>query len=218
MIIIMVLLWGFSVSFAVSMPDNEEFHSGTTGPLVGLLTSFKAIVGTFEMSDYANSESRAFFLLFLFGVLIVMLNLLIAIMSDSYEKVKESEVVEARKLRAQTIIDEEAGMSQAARANPDYFPQFLRVLQATESREEVWAGLSGKMVSEILKVDDKMKENHEVMETKLGQVEANMSNVREVMEARVDEVEARLSAQVAGVATEVGELKVMMAQLLAQGR
>ena len=30
-------------------------------------------------------------------------------MGDSYEKVKESEVVEARKLRAQTIIDEEAG-------------------------------------------------------------------------------------------------------------
>ena len=52
-----------------------------------------------------------------------MLNLLIAIMSDSYEKVKESEVVEARKLRAQTIIDEEVLMSDAERSNPVYFPQ-----------------------------------------------------------------------------------------------
>ena len=109
-------------------------------------------------------------------------------------------------------------MSEADRQNAEYFPRYLQVLRATEGKEDVWAGLSGKMVSEVLKVDDKMKENHEVMETKLGQVEANMSNVREVMEARVDEVEARLSAQVAGVATEVGELKVMMAQLLAQGR
>ncbi len=41
------------------------------------------------MTDYTNSESTAFFLFFLFLVVVVMLNLLIAIMSDSYERVKE---------------------------------------------------------------------------------------------------------------------------------
>jgi hypothetical protein len=171
--------------------------------LVGLLTSFEAIVGSFHMSDFQNSESTAFFLLYLFGMVVIMLNLLIAIMADSYEKVKESEVVEARKLRAQTIIDEESLMSDADRANPGYFPKYLQVLQATEGKEEVWAGLSGKMVSEIMKVEDKMKENHEAMSAK-----------HEQMETRVSEV----SAQVAGVASEMGELKAMMAQLLAEGR
>jgi hypothetical protein len=70
-----------------------------------------------------------------------MLNLLIAIMGDSYEKVKESEVVEARRLRAQTIIDEEALMSDADLANPDDFPEFLQVLRATEGKGEVRCGL-----------------------------------------------------------------------------
>ena len=67
-----------------------------------------------------------------------------------YEKVKESEVVEARKLRAQTIIDEEALMSDADRANPEYFPRYLQVLRATEQKEEVWAGLSGTSPESIL--------------------------------------------------------------------
>eukprot|EP01046_Picozoa_sp_COSAG06_P066391 COSAG06_NODE_16726_length_984_cov_1.819209_3_plen_59_part_00 len=58
-------------------------------------------------------------------------------MADSYEKVKESEVVEARKLRAETIIDEEALMSDADLANPEYFPRFLQVLWATEGQDEV---------------------------------------------------------------------------------
>jgi len=48
------------------------------------------------MDDYTNSESTAFFVIFLFLVLIVMLNLLIAIMSDSFEKVMENWVVEVR--------------------------------------------------------------------------------------------------------------------------
>ena len=53
-------------------------------------------VGSFHMDDYTNSESTAFFVIFLFLVLIVMLNLLIAIMSDSFEKVMENWVVEVR--------------------------------------------------------------------------------------------------------------------------
>jgi len=48
------------------------------------------------MDDYTNSESTAFFVIFLFLVLIVMLNLLIAIMSDSFEKVMENWLVEVR--------------------------------------------------------------------------------------------------------------------------
>ena len=90
------------------------------------------VVGTFRARDFQDSESAAFFLC---GMVVVMLNMLIAIMGDSYEKVKESEVVEARRLRAQTIIDEEALMSDADLANPDYFPDFLQVLRATEDKE-----------------------------------------------------------------------------------
>ena len=83
MILIGLLLTGFSVSFAVSMPDNEAFENGVSGPLVGLMTTFTAILGSFKMSDYDTSLSIASFLFFLFLNLIVMLNLLIAIMSDS---------------------------------------------------------------------------------------------------------------------------------------
>ena len=223
-IILLVLLWGFSVSFAVAMPKNDAFVDDTAGPLVGLLTSFEAIVGSFHMSDFQDSESTAFFLLYLFGMVVIMLNLLIAIMADSYEKVKESEVVEARKLRAQTIIDEEALMSDVDRGNAEYFPKYLQVLRATEGKEEVWAGLSGKMVSEIMKVEDKMKDNHEALVAQ-QEVAAKQQEVaakhRQEMAAKQQEMAAKqheIDARVSEVATEIGELKAMMTQLLADGR
>ena len=229
--VLAVLLWAFSVSFAVAMPKNSAFVDGATGPAVGVLTSFEAIVGSFHMSDFENAESTAFFLLYLFGMVVIMLNLLIAIMADSYEKVKESEVVEARKLRAQTIIDEEALMSEAARSNPAYFPRFLQVLRATEDKEEVWAGLSGKMVSEILKVEEQVSSverglkaeisgKQAQMDTKLGQVEKSVSDLSTSgaeMATKVDGMATKvdgMATKVDGIATELSEVKALLTLLV----
>ena len=77
------------------MKSLTKIGSGQTRGNVETNLLFSA-VGSFHMDDYTNSESTAFFVIFLFLVLIVMLNLLIAIMSDSFEKVMENWVVEVR--------------------------------------------------------------------------------------------------------------------------
>ena len=107
-------------------------------------------------------------------------------MADSYEKVKESEVVEARKLRALTIIDHEAQMSDTDRANPEYFPQYLQVLKATENKEEVWAGLSGKMVSEIMKVEEQVSETERGLKQEVRDQQLRMTLIGRVMVPGVD--------------------------------
>ena len=80
-----------------------------------------------------------------------MLNLLIAIMSDSYERVMEKNEVEARKLQAETIVLEEQLMSDVELNNPTWFPPFLQVLQIcdTDWHDSRWAGLGGKIATEI---------------------------------------------------------------------
>ena len=138
------LVLEFSVSFAVSMPNNEAFHDGATGPLVGLLTSFQAVLGSFHMSDYdTNAETQTFFVIFLFSMVIVMLNLLIAIMTDTFERVKETEELQSRRLKAETIITETMQMTEDGKRNKDYFPSYLQVLQPVEEREDEWSGLGG---------------------------------------------------------------------------
>jgi mannose/fructose-specific phosphotransferase system component IIA len=98
-------------------------------------------------------------------------------------------------------------MSDADKQNPAYFPKFLQVLRATEGKEEVWAGLSGKMVSEIMKVEDKMKENHEAMNAEVASVKSDVAS----MKSSQDKMAAEMAA-------EVAELKAMMTQLLEQTR
>ena len=59
--ILAILLFGFSVAFTVSMPGNEHFagdsSTGVAG-LAGLLTTFQAIVGNYDMEHYENTESQ----------------------------------------------------------------------------------------------------------------------------------------------------------------
>ena len=69
-------------------------------------------------------------------------------------KDEDSEVVEARKLTAQTIIEEKTMMSAKDRQKMEYFPEFLEVLQAMDEPEEIWSGVSGQ----ISKLDKKVEQ------------------------------------------------------------
>ena len=138
--VIVVLLVGFSAAFAVSMPDNAAFDNGEShgmGLLTsGLLTTYVSMLGTYFLHDYTNAESTMFFVFFLFLILVIMLNLLIAIMSDTFERVMESWVFENRKMRVQTIIVEELLMDDSE--NVEYFPEFLQVLRPVKEADDEW--------------------------------------------------------------------------------
>jgi hypothetical protein len=183
------------------------------------------------MTDYQKAErARSFFLLILFLVLIVMLNLLIAIMADSYEKVKEGEILEARKLRVETIIDEEAMMRKADKRNPDYFPDYLQLLQSTEAQESVWSSLSGKINSEFTAVDQTIRTMERSIMDEIDQkirsleqssrtdMEASRAEVRETADsvqklATKDEVQ-KVRDDVAGLRDAIDAQTEMMQKLL----
>ena len=69
-------------------------------------------------------------------MILVILNLLIALMGDSYEKVQESAEVEFRRQRAQLLREYEFHMSAADRNNPKYFPRWLHVLKPKGADDE----------------------------------------------------------------------------------
>ena len=99
-------------------------------------------------------------------------------------------------------------MSDAERSNPEYFPQYLQVLQATETKEEVWAGLSGKMVSEIMKVEERVVDSERSMKREVGEMKQEIKQeMKQEMKQVVGEVKQEMKQ-------EISELKALIAQLL----
>ena len=93
------------------MPTSNAFFDANSTPFVpGLLTSWFAMLGDFDVDTYSNNLALVMFLLSQFIVLIVMFNVLIAIVGDRYTDVMDDVEVEVRKLRALMIVEEQAMM------------------------------------------------------------------------------------------------------------
>ena len=68
---------------------------------------WRGMLGDFDVDILQQPTSIVMFTLFQFIVVVLMMNLIIAIMGDSYEMVKENETIEALHERAKIIVDME---------------------------------------------------------------------------------------------------------------
>jgi outer membrane murein-binding lipoprotein Lpp len=203
MVVIAVLLMGLSAAFAVSMPDNAAFDSGEPygmGLLAsGVLTSYLAMLGAFDIADYSNAESTAFFAIFLFLIVVVMLNLLIAIISDVFERVTESWVFEGRKMRIETIIEEELLMNDSQ--NAEFFPAYLQVLRPVEEAADEWAGVSGQIST--------VREEVSIVKREVTRVEHKVDAVEQKVDAMAAEMTAKVDAMTANQELIMEQLRSM---------
>jgi hypothetical protein len=106
-----IVIAGSTCFFAINQPEAGSVFGdfdGVTGFLSPLLTVTLAALGGFVIGDYNSRSAVTMFLFFAFFVIVLMLNLLIAIMSDAYSQVKESELVEGLRERAKMIVGNRA--------------------------------------------------------------------------------------------------------------
>ena len=71
------------------------------------LSVFLLMLGDFDVEDFSSAGTPAvsMFVLFMSLVVIVLMNLLIAIMGDSYDRVRENQRVASQRLRADTLAE-----------------------------------------------------------------------------------------------------------------
>ena len=145
------------------------------------------------------------------------MNLLIAIMGDSYEKVKESERVQALRERAQIIVE-------AERTHPSWhkYHRCMHIAEVADisssdaQRNVEWEGITGR-VKQLLEIQTAEVEakTAAVIEAKTAEVKAEVkaktaelkTETAEVIEAKTAEVKAEIKA-------ELEEVKALLAALL----
>ena len=199
-----MLLTGFSCAFAVSMPDNAAFDDGAPYGMgllsSGVLTSYLAMLGAFDASDYTNPESKVFFVAFLFLIVVIMLNLLIALMADTFERVTESWVFESRKMRVETIIEQELLMDDSD--NADCFPAFLQVLRPVEDVADEWAGVSGQVSAvrdEVGAVKREVMQKVDALAVEMKEMKAEMKAEMRANQERMMENQELLMEQLRNI-------------------
>ena len=191
--VMLVLIWGFGAAFIVSMPNNDAFYTANATIWPGLLTTTMAVMAQdFDIDDYEGFVPLTMFLLFLYIVIIVMFNVLIAIVSDLYANVMVTADVEVDQRRAEAIISEEALMSEADLSSKAFFPEFLEVLQVAVGEERV-------------------------EQVKVSQVQADVAQLHATV-ATVEQTTTELKDGQEKMAAQMTKLEGLVVQLLEQGR
>ena len=138
------------------IPD-EEWQSGCQPPLSFwgmVLYTFGMMLGGFDITFFDTLGDfrilgQVLFILYALFQMILLLNLLIALMGDSYEKVQEKANTEALRERAGLLVEIELVMGQKLLKRNHYCPRWLHALVHKETMQVCrWRCLYAFSVSE----------------------------------------------------------------------
>ncbi|GMI11254.1 hypothetical protein TrLO_g10470 [Triparma laevis f. longispina] len=148
--ILIVCMVGFAASFFVLFEgqSNSDGDSTHAGPVKSFLLSYTVLLAGFVIDDLDGSASffstGMLFIGFTIFINIIMLNLLIAIMGDIFDKIQESAKAEFIFARANIILEFEGTLTKKQKENNEWFPTWLQVLVPTlendGSEDGAWVG------------------------------------------------------------------------------
>eukprot|EP00050_Salpingoeca_kvevrii_P022764 m.131736 g.131736 ORF g.131736 m.131736 type:complete len:284 (-) comp9818_c0_seq6:189-1040(-) len=200
-----IAVLGLSSAF-YALLSHQTLDTGDENPFRGpghaLFYMFNMLLlGAFDTSTFVFGDYEELAqVLFVGGMvftLIILLNLLIALMSDSYERIQDRAEIEFLMLRSRILVEQERFCSPEELAK--HAPQFLHVLVPEGSGDmeglggtsEQWNGVLHALKQQIREV----KEQNERLESKLEHQNAESKEHMEDMKHRLEQQNAELKLQ-----------------------
>ncbi|GMH78467.1 hypothetical protein TL16_g07811 [Triparma laevis f. inornata] len=205
-VILFVCVIGFALAFYVLYDagpgtyDTDQKPYGMETPFTSLFAGFLLLLGDFNVAEFSASSSYMvtliLFVVFMVFINIVMLNLLIAIMGDIFDRIRENAKAEFTFARAMIILEFEEMLSSRRFKNGTWFPTWLQVLEpASEDGGEGsgdWIGSVGVLKGTIEKFKTQMSEEVEGLKEKLTESEKKREQAEVVQKKMFEMMESIL--------------------------
>lgn len=210
-VVVVLFVVGSTLFFVIS--DCEQAAFAPTNKVVGafwpIFTVWRAMLGDFDAdASLSWTSSIVVYMIFQLFVVIILLNLIIAIMGDSYEKVQENATVEALHEQAKTIVAMELQYPTGfqicgfAPLGKHKFPRYLHAATKKDvdgDAQPEWEGITGRvkqetnrMMAEAQRMDAKMQAQVDRVERSVQNVHTKVDCVETSIHAKVDRVEASM--------------------------
>eukprot|EP00347_Sterkiella_histriomuscorum_P020414 403337896 len=144
-----VIVYGLIFTLLKIKTSDENIEYDGISYFGYFIMAFRASTGDFQIDHlYLLDETHIIFawIVWISAVLflnIVLLNFIIAVISESYEKVMQKMVAESFKIKAELIIERESYFSHADFQNQNYFPDYViyrRPVEDQADANEEWQG------------------------------------------------------------------------------
>ena len=189
----------FMLLFAASperrKTENElEVYYAFGNELRSLVTTFGMMFYASDASIFEQAYYRIFayslFFVYTAGQAIVLLNLLVAIMSDSYEKVQERARIEGRTLFVKTMLENEGDLDKLILHNGTISDEpenvWIHLLQPTEPEEEGWSGVVmatyKRIKTELVPMQQRLASLEDTLEKQSATAEENQKRIEGLLQ------------------------------------
>lgn len=195
LLVAVILILGLSNGILVLL-HSESNSEGFSDPLEAIYTTYKMILlGDFDDSAFAvgrfsTTISVIFVVSSLLGI-IVILNLIIARMSDAYERIQEEAEMEHRRLQAQIIAKHEFFSGLIFRKQHNKTKRWLHVVQPAGLNnpivEQSWSGVFHSIKKNLSAVESNVKNELETSNLMLEDrivkklIESNKNMMKELI-------------------------------------
>ncbi|EGD77421.1 hypothetical protein PTSG_08519 [Salpingoeca rosetta] len=201
--------------------DNTLPVEGLGDPANGLLLMFNLLLlADFDLDTFDGDYVvllRILFVISMVLVPVVLLNLLIALMSDSYERIQDRADIEFQLLRARILREQDAWLTLEGKMDARRFPMWLHVLVpkgsgvGRDGGSVQWQGVLHALKKEVA---DKV----EGVERKMGGVEGKVEGMETGFSKRLDAKVGGVDERVKSLEEKVDRTLELLQQLLACGR
>ena len=194
-----ITLVSFTVGFVIMVRNNESFK-GVKGPL---LIGFEMLLGDWDLKNFESSYENGMtastdsallaFTFYMIFVTVISMNLLIAIMGDAFDRVRENQRVEGRMEKARVLSEIEDNWLWLLRSrNKLLFPKYFHVLAPRLNDDQSNAFTMGKnMVNGSLDWEGRVR----TILNSVNQNKANIMRLEEYVKANMEEIKEILRRQ-----------------------
>ena len=198
------------VAFTVSMNVHRIDQLEADGVFVFAVSSLESTyrmgtLGDFETSSYENSPAvHVMFMLCTFLVTVVFLNVLIAVISDTFDKIQEVQDSSRVKGMAQAVYDTEAVFGAFTR------PSYIFFSHCADGKDE-WSGRVAAITSAVrsrcaetdMKIDSRCRE----LDTKMVDLDTKMETLDSKFAALDAKMESKFDAKFAVLLEKLDQLR-----------
>ena len=207
-VVLIFIFFGFALIFL-------EFSEGQTAYGDQLYGTFKILFAGYDDTDY-NVSQKLFTSLILFLLNVVLLNLLISIMGDSYDKVQERRVLTDSLTRLDMSLEAMVFLRVVRRGKETEGKGYLIYCEPEEADNEEdsanveWEGRINVIKKTLKQTDQKVQSLTEKMDQKMGAMEQKIGTMEQEMKASMNTVNQKMGAMEQKIGTMEQEMKASM--------
>ena len=119
-----------------------------------------------------------------------MLNALIAIMGDTYDRVSETRIERGQQQRAELLVEYDAVMCARRRADGRLFPRWLHAIRSTLDDEDAGGATQEQAAwsGRLRVIKNQITDTRAAVEADLARVEAQIEANRAAVEAKLEQL------------------------------